>query len=106
MTLIGLYFAIGFRCFARNRGTTTLGFLLTVVLPLAVWGLVAAGGEASARVLPPGLVFYATATPIQPVELAVTLAVTLAITVFFIRRAIVTFDADLRAWYDEHHGAR
>src|SRR5262249_53704162 len=57
--LWGLYFALGFRAFARGAQANGLGMLLTVGLPLAAFGLGRLGWPHAAGWLPPGMVYQA-----------------------------------------------
>jgi hypothetical protein len=102
--LSALYFALGFRAFARGRQANGLGMLLTVGLPLLAFGLARLGWPLAAGWLPPGMVYGAGpagswAWLVGPVAVATT---TLAVA----RRSLARCDAELRRWYDRHHGAR
>jgi hypothetical protein len=102
--LWALYFALGFRSFARGSHANGLGLLLTVGLPLAVMGLFRMGQGAWASLLPPGAVYGSTMLPgvawvVGPILAA---AVTLSLT----RRTLATCDTQLRHWYDQHHGSK
>jgi hypothetical protein len=106
LALILLYFALGFRAFARNRSSASLGFVLTIGLPLCTWAIGAGNSPAVASCLPPGLVYYAT-TGTKPLGfILLTAAVYAIVAVGLMRRATNWFDAELRAWYDENHGRR
>jgi hypothetical protein len=101
--LWGLYFALGFLAFARGRQATALGLLLTVGLPLICWALSSAGLGGWSRLVPPGMVHGAHRHEVGLLGLAgpVTAgAFTLAVARHALRRA----DAELRRWYDLHHG--
>lgn len=103
VVLWGLYFAIGFRAFAKGMQANTLGIVLTLILPIATWLLLAAGWPGMAAWLPPGAVYGAAqsvswnwlAGPLAAGLLALTLA----------RTARSHCDRDLRRWYARHHGA-
>jgi hypothetical protein len=100
--LWALYFALGFRAFARGAQANGLGLLLAVGLPLAAWACARAGSPALAALLPPGMVYGAQGAVswswlAGPVAAA---ALTLAVS----RRSLRHGDADLRRWYDLHHG--
>src|SRR5262249_52916876 len=57
--LWALYFALGFRAFARGAQANGLGMLLTVGLPLATFALTRLGWPTVAAWLPPGMVYQA-----------------------------------------------
>jgi hypothetical protein len=104
VVLWGLYFAIGFRAFARGLQASSLGLMLTVGLPLAA--LVAYQGEwrELAVLLPPASVYQpANGPPLSWLPgplLGGTVA--LMLTRFSLRHG----DRELRRWYDAHHGNR
>jgi hypothetical protein len=103
--LWGLYFALGFRAFARGTQANGLGMLLTVGLPLAAYGLARAGWSGLAGLLPPGATYQASVGGASEVWVIGTgLAGGLALLVT--RQALVHCDAALRAWYSQHHGAK
>jgi hypothetical protein len=102
--LWALYFAVGFRAFARGRQANGLGLLLTVGLPLAAFSLTRLGMPALGAVLPPGMVHAAhrgasLAWLVGPVAAA---GLTLTAARYSLRHA----DAELRRWYDCHHGQK
>jgi hypothetical protein len=101
--LWALYFALGFRAFARGTEAGGLGLALTVGLPLAAWGLARAGWPTAAALLPPGAVYAAGAAPASP-ALVLGLVFVGTLTLLLARRALVRCDAELRAWYDRNHG--
>jgi hypothetical protein len=101
--LWGVYFALGFRAFARGHQANGLGLALTLGLPLAAYALSRLGAPALAALLPPGSVYWAgdglvslTWVPGPLLAGAAALAVG--------RRALRRCDAELRQWYDRHHG--
>jgi hypothetical protein len=101
--LWSLYFALGFRAFARGLQANGLGMLLTVGLPLGAYGLARLGRPLLGALLPPGMVYHAAAGPASlawlpgPVLVA---AVTLAVGRWSLRYC----DRELRRWYDRHAG--
>jgi hypothetical protein len=100
--LWGLYFAFGFRAFARGVHANGLGLLLTVGLPLAAFALNRLGQPALAALTPPGAVYGAAVGPwwvIGPVLIA-------GLALWTARRAQARCDRDLRDWYDRSHGAK
>jgi hypothetical protein len=103
--LWGLYFALGFRAFARGLQANGLGTLLTIGLPLLVYGLHRAGCGNLAGLLPPGSVYGSGSKPLVagwgmgPVLAGVG---ALVLARFGQARCV----QDLRAWYDGHHGRK
>jgi hypothetical protein len=102
--LWALYFSLGFWAFARGAQANGLGMLLTVGLPFLTWGLASMGWPLVASWLPPGMVHSAgrdgsLAWLLGPVTVAI---VTLATTWWSLTHG----DAQLRRWYDRHHGVR
>lgn len=105
-SLVVLYFAIGFRWFAQGAGNTSLGFLMTFLVPLGAWALGANGWSAVARWLPPGNVYYAATTPILIGPIVGCSLISLLTAAWLIRETVRTFDVELRLWYDANHGKR
>jgi hypothetical protein len=103
--LWSLYFAVGFRGFARGRQAGGLGFLLTVGLPLGAWGLSVLGWRPAASLLPPGAVYQAGAgTPGLVWLIGPLLAAAAAL--ILTRQALASCDTELRLWYDRHCGRK
>lgn len=103
--LWGLYFALGFRAFARGAQANGLGLLLTVGLPLAAHALYRVGWPVAGGWLPPGLVYRVAAGPAD-VATVLAAAGVAAVTVAVARRSLAECDARLRRWYDAHHGSK
>jgi hypothetical protein len=103
--LWGLYFALGFRAFARGAQANGLGLLLTVGLPLAAFALARLGWPLLGHALPPGAVYRAGAGPTAPAWLLGPMLAA-GLTVVVARRALARCDAQLRRWYDENHGRK
>ena len=105
VTLWGLYFAAGFRAFARGLQAGGLGLTLTLILPLVACLTARAGWPGVAALFPPGSVFFGFAQPpgltwaLGPL-CAGTLALYLAYT------ARMCCEDELRRWYEMHHGAK
>jgi hypothetical protein len=101
--LWGLYFALGFRAFARGIQANRLGALLTLGLPLAAVALYRAGWPTLAALLPPGGVYAAGS---RPAALALLPGALLAagLTLVVVRRTLADCDRQLRRWYERHHG--
>jgi hypothetical protein len=103
--LWGLYFALGFRAFARGRHANGLGLLLTVGLPLAAFALGRLGWPEARSSLPPGMVYQAGAGSTGPAWLlACCLCAGAALLVA--RRSLAECDSRLRQWYDRRHGSK
>jgi hypothetical protein len=103
--LWGLYFAMGFRAFARGVQASGLGTLLTLGLPLAAFGLCRVGGPMLAALLPPGGVYSAGASPPALAALPGPI-MTAGLTLALAQRGLRRCDADLRYWYALHHGSK
>jgi hypothetical protein len=97
--LWGLYFALGFRAFARGQAANGLGMLLTLGLPLATVALSRIG---LGSWLPPGMVHAAGNGQIPLVGALLAAALTLWVA----RQSLAECDTRLRLWYDTHHGAK
>ncbi|MCC6418798.1 MAG: hypothetical protein IT429_11235 [Gemmataceae bacterium] len=103
--LWGLYFVLGFRAFSRGVQANALGLLLTLGLPALAWGLYRAGWPALAALVPPGSVYQPAVAGNSSAWLpGPLLAATLALVAA--RFALVRCDAELRLWYDRHHGQK
>ena len=98
--LLILYFVIGFRSLARNGGGASVGFFLSVILPLMVWGLASAGYEWLARLLPPGIVYYAAADSSEVHYAWIIILELLAFGVFFLLHSRRAFDAEIRRSFE------
>jgi hypothetical protein len=98
--LLILYFVIGFRQLAVTGGGTTVGFVLCVLIPLAVWGMIRIGAEEIARFLPPGMIYLAGSRPVEPMETGLVLLLLLAAGVWYLRRTLLQFDADIRRSFE------
>jgi hypothetical protein len=101
--LWALYFALGFRAFARGNQANGLGMMLTLGLPLAAIGLGRLGLPLLGDWLPPGMVYRAGVAPASPAWLVGPVVVA-CLTLAVARRSLADCDARLRRWYDEHHG--
>jgi hypothetical protein len=105
VVLWGLYFALGFRGFARGSQANKVGLVLTVALPLLACWVFQAQLPALGAMLPPGSVYL----PTTDLPVAAWLPGPLlagAITLWVGRRTLRRCDADLRQWYDQHHGRK
>jgi len=99
------YFALGFRAFSRGHQANGLGMLLTVGLPLGAFALASLGWPSLGELLPPGMVYRAAAGRASPLWLlGPVLAGAGALAVA--RQALGSCDAELRRWYDRHHGQK
>lgn len=103
--LWALYFALGFRAFARGMQANGLGSFLTLAIPVLTFVAQRLGGPALGSLLPPGFVYNAAAQPpTLPWLFGPLLAGALALVVG--RRALASCNEDLRQWYDQHHGRK
>lgn len=105
IVLWGLYFALGFRAFARGVQASSLGLLLTLALPLASGLAARAGWPLLARLLPPGGVYFG-ATDIPNAEWAIGPLVAGLLALLAARRSLARCENALRCWYALHHGAK
>jgi hypothetical protein len=103
--LWSLYFALGFRAFTRGMQASGLGLALTLGLPLAAYGLARLGGPILGALVPPGLV-YSAHVPAGSLGWLLGPLLLTAVTIFVTRRSIRACDAQLRRWYDQHHGQK
>jgi hypothetical protein len=103
--LWALYFAVGFRAFSRGLQANGLGLLLTLGLPLVAYALYQGGWPLVAALVPPGSVYHpGAAWPTAAWLPGPALGAALALgTARFARRRC---DAELRRWYDRHHGRK
>jgi hypothetical protein len=101
--LWAVYFALGFRAFARGTQANQLGMVLTLLVPIATALLAHSEWQMLAVLLPPGSIYFgATSSPnlwwlIGPLSAG-------AVTLLYARRAQLHCDARLRAWYSHNHG--
>jgi hypothetical protein len=103
--LWGLYFTVGFRAFARGMQANSMGLLLTLGLPALTLLLYYASSPVLAALVPPGAIYSAGSAPVSfswivgPVLCGVA-------TLVLARFAQARCDAELRRWYDQHHGSK
>jgi len=105
VVLWGLYFALGFRAFSRGIQANRLGMLLTLGLPLLTFILYKANWLFFAELVPPGSV-YGPAAGTPPVYWLAGPLIGAAIMLMLTRFALARCDAELRLWYDRHHGMK
>lgn len=103
--LWGAYFALGFRAFARGMQANGLGSLLTLGLPGLSFALFRFGLPQVGALLPPGMV-YGAGAGLPGLEGLAGPMLAAAGTLIVGRRALANADADLRRWYDQHHGQK
>jgi hypothetical protein len=103
--LWGLYFTLGFRAFSRGAQANGLGLLLTIGLPLLVFGADRIGLPELGAVLPPGLVYSAAAGPVGLVAAIGALSIAAA-ALMTARRSLHHGDTELRQWYALHATGR
>jgi len=99
-----LYFALGFRAFARGMQANGLGSLLTLGVPTVTYVLFVRGWPALGALLPPGSVFSALQG--MPASWVIGPLAMGAGALWLSRRTLASCDADLRRWYDLNHGQR
>jgi hypothetical protein len=103
--LWGLYFALGFRAFARGYQANGLGILLTLGLPLFAFGLYQVGWADLAGLIPPASVYSSGKGPLEVTwGLGPALAAVGAMTLT--RSGLARCLGDLHNWYDKHHGRK
>ncbi|HZV07041.1 MAG TPA: hypothetical protein VE999_18305 [Gemmataceae bacterium] len=103
--LWSLYFALGFRAFARGMQASGLGLFLTLGLPLTAYVLTRFGGTFLGALTPPGLV-YSSHAPAASIFWIVGPVFLTGLTLVLSRRSLRDGDAQLRHWYDQHHGQK
>jgi hypothetical protein len=101
--LWAFYFALGFRAFARGLQANGLGMLLTIGLPLGTYALQRLGWPVLAMLAPPGMVYQAHGMAGSLLWL-VSPALFAVATLLIAHRSLESCDAQLRRWYDVHHG--
>jgi hypothetical protein len=103
--LWGLYFALGFRAFTRGEQANGLGMLLALGLPLLAAALYATGQTLPAALVPVGSV-YGAGTGKTAWTWLTGAVLTAALLLVIARRALADCDAELRRWYERHHGRK
>jgi hypothetical protein len=106
-TLWGFSFAVGFRAFATGNQSSGLATLLTIGLPLVLFGLVRADLTDVAAFVPTGLCYL----PLREGSgltwpWAAGLVLTGSATAAFTRVGLARCEADLRVWLDRNHGRK
>jgi hypothetical protein len=105
VVLWGLYFALGFRAFARGMQANSLGMMLTLGLPLIACVLFHFDLGLVAALLPPGSVYYPT-TSLDHAGWLPGPMVTGALALGLGWRTQRHCLGDLHRWYDLHHGKK
>ena len=103
--LWGLYFALGFRAFARGTQANGLGLLLTIGLPAGTVALSRSVLSPLGDWLPPGMVYRAATGHLSAWALIGPLAIAV-LTLVVSRRSLTLCDRRLREWYDQNHGSK
>jgi hypothetical protein len=103
--LWSLYFTLGFRAFSRGMQANALGLMLTVGLPLLVFGADRCGVPAFGAVLPPGIVYGSAAAPVGAAA-AIGALCAAGLALAMARSSLHGGDAELRRWYTRHASAR
>jgi hypothetical protein len=99
------YFAVGFRSFCTGTQASGIASLLTLGLPLVLFGLLKAGLPELAGLVPVGAC-YLPAAGLMGAGWAAGLVAMGAATVWLTRRGLTRCDAELRAWYDANQGRK
>jgi hypothetical protein len=102
--LWGVYFALGFRAFARGSQANSLGMVLTVGLPILVCLLCRGDFLALASLLPPGAVYVGGEAPNAAWLPGPLLAGAAALAIGQSTRQ--TCLQQLHDWFDRHHGGK
>jgi len=101
--LWALYFAVGFRGFARGVRANSMGIWLTIALPAGACLCHRLGWTRLAALLPPGTVYYSAGLFQAHLWLpGALLGAILALIVT--RRTLASCEEDLRGWYNKNHG--
>lgn len=103
--LWSLYFVLGFRAFSRGTQASGLGLALTLGLPLAAGVLMHFGGSILGALTPPGLV-YSAHLPASSLSWLLGPMLLAGLTLVLAKSSLRDGDAQLRRWYDQHHGQK
>jgi hypothetical protein len=105
--LVFFYFAAGFRLLAKSQGGTSTGIVLTMLVPLLVWGLARSDWPVLAALLPPGQIFFATTNASVPAfSIALLIIAIFGLSALLLWRACRDFDRDVREWFSSSIGNR
>jgi hypothetical protein len=103
IVLWGLYFALGFRAFARGTQANRLGLSLTIGLPALAFFFQRLDWPIVAGLLPPGTVYHATVS-IGSVAFYIGAVCSALLMLLVTRVALRQCEQQLRRWYEKHHG--
>ena len=98
-------FAVGYRGFATGHQTNGIASLLTLGLPMAVYGLWQAGLPGLASLLPTAVAFVPAKTGVTWAW-AAGFVLTAAAAAWLVWQGLRRCEADLRAWYDTNQGRK
>jgi hypothetical protein len=98
-------FAVGFRAFAAGNQSNGVASLVTLGLPLLLFGLLKAKLDAAAALVPTGLCYLPLRDGLTGTWAAGFVLTALATTVLA-RRGLSRCEADLRRWYDRNQGKK
>ena len=101
--LWGLYFALGFRAFARGTQANRMGLGLAIGLPALAFFFQRLGWPIVAGLLPPGAVYHAAAR-IGPAAWYMGAVCSALLMLLVARVALGQCEQELRRWYEKHHG--
>lgn len=103
--LLTFSFAVGFRAFAAGNQSNGVASLVTLGLPLLLFGLLRVKLDTAAALVPTGLCYLPLRDGLTTAW-AVGLVLTGAATVVLTRRGLSRCEADLRRWYDRNQGKK
>jgi hypothetical protein len=101
--LWGLYFALGFRAFARGTQANRLGLGLTLGLPGLAFLCQQLGWPTLAGLVPPGAVHHAAVTT-APLAWCIGAVGSAVVMLVLARLGLAHCETDLHRWYEKHHG--
>jgi hypothetical protein len=98
-------FAVGFRAFAAGNQSNGVASLVTLGLPLLLFGLLKAKLDSAAALVPTGLCYLPLRDGLTGTWAAGFVLTALA-TAMLARRGLTRCEADLRRWYDRNQGKK
>ena len=98
-------FAVGFRGFSTGNQTNGIASVLTMGMPLALYGLYRYGGEWAATWVPTATTFLPLKTGISIAWLSGFLVTSLA-AYCILRKGLRNCDNNLRSWYNANQGTK
>lgn len=104
--LLAMFGVIGFRYLAHSSGSTVVGFLLSIGLPLTTWSLGLAGRPELAALLPPGLLYYGMSSGGFTMTTGLVAMLYAAAIAGLLYQALRRLDDELRHWYANNQGRK